>query len=62
MYKIDFYRRNYVNSPFPNEVQRRMATGSAAFATEADAIAKQTLAAAELAKAGLRPPTATFSA
>ena len=47
---------------FPNEVQRRMLTGSQGFATEADAIAKQTLAAAELAKAGIRPSTATFSA
>ena len=47
---------------FPNEVQRRMATGSAAFATEAEAIAKQQEAATELAKAGIRTPTATFSA
>ena len=47
---------------FPNEVQRRMATGSMAFGTEAEAIAKQTLAAAELAKAGIKPSTATFSA
>ena len=47
---------------FPNEVQKRLATGSMGFATEAEAIAKQTLAAAELAKAGIRTPTATFSA
>ena len=47
---------------FPNEVQKRLATGSMGFATEAEAIAKQTLAAAELAKAGIRPSTATFSA
>ena len=46
---------------FPNEVQRRLATGSMGFGIEADAMAKQTLAAAELAKAGIRPPTATFS-
>ena len=47
---------------FPNEVQRRMATGSMAFAAEAEALAKQQQAATELAKAGIRTPTATFSA
>ena len=47
---------------FPNAVQSRMLAGSTGFATEAEAIAKQTLAAAELAKAGIRTPTATFSA
>ena len=47
---------------FPNEVQRRLATGSMGFGVEAEAIAKQQNAATELAKAGLRTPTATFSA
>ena len=47
---------------FPNAVQSRLVAGSAGFATEAEAIAKQQQAATELAKAGLRPPTATFSA
>lgn len=46
---------------FPNEVQRRMATGSAAFATEADAIARQNTSAFEGAAKGLREPKATFS-
>ena len=47
---------------FPNAVQARMLAGSTGFKAEAEAIAKQTEAAAELAKAGLRAPTATFSA
>ena len=47
---------------FPNAVQSRMLAGSTGFATEAEAIAKQTLAASDLAKAGIRPSTATFSA
>ena len=47
---------------FPNEVQKRLATGSLGFATEAQAIADQQNAATELAKAGIRPSTATFSA
>ena len=47
---------------FPNAVQSRMLAGSAGFATEAEAIAKQQQAATELAKAGIRTPTATFSA
>ena len=47
---------------FPNAVQARMLAGSTGFATEAEAIAKQQQAATELAKAGLRTPTATFSA
>ena len=46
----------------PDAVQARTLAGSQGFATEAEAIAKQTLAAAELAKAGIRTPTATFSA
>ena len=46
---------------FPNEVQRRMATGSAAFATEADAIARQNTSAFEGAAKGLREPKATFN-
>ena len=47
---------------FPNAVQTRMLAGSSGFATEAEAIAKQQQAATELAKAGIRTPTATFSA
>ena len=47
---------------FPNAVQSRMLAGSTGFATEAEAIAKQQQAATELAKAGIRTPTATFSA
>ena len=47
---------------FPNAVQSRMLAGSTGFATEAEAIAKQQEAATELAKAGIRPSTATFSA
>ena len=47
---------------FPNAVQSRMLAGSTGFATEAEAIAKQQNAATELAKAGIRPSTATFSA
>ena len=47
---------------FPNAVQTRMVAGSTGFATEAEAIAKQQQAATELAKAGIRTPTATFSA
>ena len=47
---------------FPNAVQARMLAGSAGFKAEAEAIAKQQEAATELAKAGLRAPTATFSA
>ena len=47
---------------FPNAVQARMVAGSTGFATEAEAIAKQQQAATELAKAGIRTPTATFSA
>ena len=47
---------------FPNAVQSRMLAGSTGFATEAEAIAKQQQAATELAKAGIRPSTATFSA
>ena len=47
---------------FPNAVQSRMLAGSTGFATEAEAIAKQQQAATELAKAGVRTPTATFSA
>ena len=46
---------------FPNAVQARMLAGSTGFKAEAEGIAEQTKAAAELAKAGLRPPTATFS-
>ena len=46
----------------PDAVQSRMLAGSAGFATEAQAMAKQQEAATELAKAGLRTPTATFSA
>ena len=46
---------------FPNAVQARMVAGSTGFATEAEAIAKQQQAATELAKAGIRTPTATFS-
>ena len=47
---------------FPDAVQSRLVAGSAGFATEAEAIAKQQQAATELAKAGIRTPTATFSA
>ena len=47
---------------FPNAVQSRLLAGSTGFATEAEAIAKQQQAATELAKAGIRQPTATFSA
>ena len=47
---------------FPNAVQARMLAGSAGFKAEAEAIAKQQQAATELAKAGIRTPTATFSA
>ena len=46
----------------PDAVQSRMLAGSAGFATEAQAIAAQQNAATELAKAGIRPSTATFSA
>ena len=46
----------------PDAVQARMLAGSQGFATEAEAIAKQQQAATELAKAGIRPSTATFSA
>ena len=46
----------------PDAVQARMLAGSTGFATEAEAIAKQQQAATELAKAGIRPSTATFSA
>ena len=46
----------------PDAVQARTLAGSQGFATEAEAIAKQTLAASDLAKAGIRPSTATFSA
>jgi len=46
----------------PDAVQARMLAGSQGFATEAEAIAKQQEAATELAKAGIRPSTATFSA
>ena len=46
----------------PDAVQARMLAGSTGFATEAEAIAKQQQAATELAKAGIRTPTATFSA
>ena len=46
----------------PDAVQARMLAGSTGFATEAAAIAKQQEAATELAKAGIRPSTATFSA
>ena len=45
----------------PDAVQARTLAGSQGFATEAEAIAKQTLAASDLAKAGIRTPTATFS-
>ena len=47
---------------FPNEVQRRLATGSLGFSAEADAIAKQNTSAFEGAAKGVRAPTATFSA
>ena len=46
----------------PDAVQARMLAGSQGFATEAEAMAKQQEAATELAKAGIRPSTATFSA
>ena len=46
----------------PDAVQARRLAGSQGFATEAEAIAKQQEAATELAKAGIRPSTATFSA
>ena len=46
---------------FPDAVQRRMLQGSTAFATEADAIARQNTSAFEGAAKGLRTPTATFS-
>jgi len=46
----------------PDAVQARMLAGSTGFATEAAAMAKQQEAATELAKAGIRPSTATFSA
>lgn len=46
----------------PDAVQARMLAGSTGFATEAAAMAKQQEAATELAKAGIRTPTATFSA
>jgi len=46
----------------PDAVQARMLAGSQGFATEAQAMAKQQEAATELAKAGIRPSTATFSA
>ena len=47
---------------FPNAVQSRMLAGSQGFATEAQAMADQYRAAVEGAKAGIRTPTATFSA
>ena len=46
----------------PDAEQARMLAGSTGFATEAAAMAKQQEAATELAKAGIRPSTATFSA
>ena len=46
---------------FPDAVQRRMLQGSTAFATEADAIARQNTSAFEGAAKGLREPKATFS-
>jgi hypothetical protein len=46
----------------PDAEQARRIAASAGFATEAEAIAKQQQAATELAKAGVRTPTATFSA
>ena len=45
----------------PNAVQARTLAAGADFAQQADAMAKQTLAAAEFVKSGLRPPTAGFS-
>ena len=47
---------------FPNEVQKRMATGSLAFSQEAKGIADQQLAAVEGAKAGVFPRNVSFSA
>tara|TARA_R100001224_G_scaffold110469_1_gene89139 strand:+ start:47 stop:883 length:837 start_codon:yes stop_codon:yes gene_type:complete len=46
----------------PDAEQARRIAASAGFATEAQAIAAQQNAATELAKAGIRPSTATFSA
>ena len=46
----------------PDAMQARTLASQQGFATEAEAIAKQQQAATELAKAGIRPSTATFSA
>ena len=46
----------------PDAIQARTLAASQGFATEAQAMAKQQEAATELAKAGIRPSTATFSA
>ena len=47
---------------FADAVQARDIAAGANFAQQADALARQTLAAAEFVKPGLRQPTATFSA
>ena len=46
---------------FPDAVSRRLLQGSTAFATEADAIARQNTSAFEGAAKSLREPKATFS-